>query len=315
LNAVDSKDLHVVFGTGPLGLAVARALARRGRRIRVVNRKGAAPAADAAAEIVPADAYDAESVRSVTRGAAVVYQCAQPGYTQWPQKFPALQSAIVEGVGANGARLIVAENLYMYGDVPGPLREDLPCAAATRKGRTRAEMADALLEAHRAGKVRVAMARGSDFFGPWALGSALGERIFGPALKGKSASAAGNLDLPHTYTFIDDFGEAMAVLGEREESLGQAWHVPNAPTLTTRQVITMIFHEAGGPPKMSGMGRLGFRLAGLFIPEAREMVEMAYEFEKPFVVDSGKYASAFGDHFTPLPEALRRTVTWYRSRS
>jgi nucleoside-diphosphate-sugar epimerase len=308
------QNLNVVLGTGPLGLAVARALSARGRRVRLVNRKGAAPTEVKNAEVAAADAYSAESVRGVTLGASAVFQCAQPPYAQGPAKFPALQAAIVEGVAANGAKLIVAENLYMYGEVAGPIREDLPYAATTRKGKARAQMSEALLAAHRAGKIRVAMARGSDFFGPWVLGSAMGERVFGPALQGKAASAAGNLDMPHTYTYIDDFGEAMAVLGEREESLGRAWHVPNAPTLSTRQVITTIFEEAGKPPKMSGMGKQMFRLAGLFVPDAREMVEMAYQFERPFVVDSSKYTSAFGNQYTPLRDAIARTVSWYRGR-
>jgi nucleoside-diphosphate-sugar epimerase len=176
-------------------------------------------------------------------------------------------------------------------------------------------MSESLLAAHRAGKIRAAIGRASDFFGPYVLESALGSRVFAPAIEGKTASAIGNLDLPHTYTFIDDFGEALALLGERDEALGQAWHVPNAPTLTTRQVITMIFEEAGCPPRMSGMGTLMLRVGGLFIPEAREMIEMAYEFDQPFVVDSSKYAQAFGDHATPLREAIRQTVAWYRSEA
>ncbi len=306
-------ELHVVFGSGPLGLAVVRALAARGRQVRVVNRSGRAAVAPGV-EVRPADAYSPAAVSEVTRGATAVYQCAQPPYNQWPEKFPALQASIVDGVAAGGAKLIVAENLYMYGPVDGPMREDLPYAATTRKGRTRAQMAESLMAAHRAGKVRAAAGRGSDFFGAHVLESALGSRVFAPALEGKSAAGLGNLDLPHTYTFVDDFGEALVVLGEREEALGQAWHVPNAPTLTTRQVITMIFEEAGRPPRMSGMGRLMLWLGGLFIPEAREMVEMAYEFDRPFVVDSSRYVRAFGDHATPLREAIRRTVAWYRDR-
>jgi nucleoside-diphosphate-sugar epimerase len=314
-NAVNSnQELHVVLGSGPLGLAVVRALVARGRRVRVVNRSGRAEV-PSGVEVTPGDAYRPDAVREVTRGATAVYQCAQPPYTQWPEKFPAFQASILEGVAANGAKLIVAENLYMYGAVAGPLREDLPYAATTRKGRTRAQMAESLQAAHRAGKVRVASGRGADFFGPHVLASALGSRVFAPALQGKTASALGNLDQPHTYTFIDDFGEALAVLGEHEEALGQAWHVPNAPTVTTRQVITMIFEEAGRPPRMNGMGKLMLRVAGLFIPDAREMVELAYEFDRPFVADSSKYVQAFGDHATPLRAAIRQTVAWYRTQA
>ena len=131
-------------------------------------------------------------------------------------------------------------------------------------------------------------------------------------MQGKAASVPGNLDLPHTYTYVDDFGKALVILGERDEALGQVWHVPNAETVTTRQFVTMIYEELGQSPKMNGMGRLMMSVGGLFIPAAREMVEMMYEFEKPFVVDSRKFTQAFGVAGTPLREAIKTTVAWYK---
>ena len=310
------KSTHVIFGSGPLGLAVMRALLTRQVPIRVVNRSGKhSPDIPEQVEVVAGDAYNTEFTRSVTSDAAVVYQCAQPPYQDWVQKFPPLQAAILEGTAANGAKLIVGENTYMYGDTNGaPITESLPYNAHTRKGRVRAEMAEALFAAHRAGKVRMAIARGSDFYGPGVLGSSVGERVFGPALQGKSAQFTGKLDLAHTVTYIDDFGEAMAVLGEREGALGQAWHVPNdQPTITQGEFGNMIFEEIGLQPKMSGMGRFMMWMGGFFIPEAKETGEMMYEFEKPFVVDSSKFEKAFQVKATPIREGIRRTVAWYRA--
>ncbi len=308
----NNSGLHVILGTGPLGQATMRELLRRGKAVRMVNRSGRAdlpPGVD----VVAGDLYQPARVRELCADAAVVYQCAQPAYQDWQAKFPSLQASIVEGVVASGAKLIVAENLYMYGQVNGPMTEDLPHAATTRKGRTRARMSEALLEAHRAGKVRVAIGRASDFYGPGVLESALGERVFSPALVGKSASAIGDLNQPHSYTFIDDFGTALVNLGERDEALGQVWHVPNAPTVSTRAALTALFGLLDMPPKMSGIGRLMMRLGGIFIPGARETVELMYEFEHPFVVDHRKYARTFGDHATPLQEGLRQTIAWYRA--
>lgn len=307
----NAHSVHVVFGSGPLGLAVVRALVQRGRRVRLINRSGQAPA-PAGVEVMAADATVAEVTRGLCQGATAVFQCAQPPYHQWPELFPRLQAGILAGAAASGAKLIAGENLYMYGDAGRPLTEDLPHRASTRKGRTRAQMAETLLAAHHAGTVRVSIGRASDFFGPGVLDSVMGDRVFPAALQGRKASAFGNLDLPHTYTFIDDFGEALVRLSEREEALGQVWHVPNAETVTTRAFIDMVFAEAGHPSRMSGMGKTMLRLGGLFIPPAREMVEMMYEFEKPFVVDHGKYAKLFGNHATPLRAAIRQTLAWYR---
>ena len=307
-----NNDLHVVIGAGPLGLATAGALAARGRRVRVVNRSGKMPI-PAGVEAAAADAADPDEARRVCTGAAVVYHCANPPYARWEAQFPGLQAAILQAAEVAGAKLVIGENLYMYGAVDGPIHEGLPYAAHTRKGKLRARLADEALAAHRAGRVRVAIGRGSDFFGPHVRGSAVGERVFVPALQGKTASLLGRLDLPHTFTYIEDFGQALATLGEREEALGEAWHVPNPETVTQGEFVELIAAELGRPVRASGMGRVMMRLGGLFVPEARESVEMMYQFERPFVVDSSKYARAFGEAATPLREAIRRTVAWWDS--
>lgn len=309
------SELNVIFGTGPLAQAAMRALLKRGKTLRMVNHSGKRPAGvPAEVEMAGGDAYNPDFTRSVSKGAAAVYQCAQPEYQFWVKQFPSLQAAILEGAAANAAKLIVAENLYMYGDTHGQLiREDLPSAAQTRKGRVRGEMAQALLEAHRLGKVPVAMVRGADFYGPGVLSSSLGERTIIPLLQGKPAEVTGALDQPHTYTYVNDFGEALAILGEREEALGQAWHVPNPPTLTQRELVTLFFQEAGLEPKFSVMGKPMLRLGGLFIPAAREVVEMLYEFEQPFRVDSSKFIQVFGDIATSHEVAIKETMTWYRA--
>ncbi len=310
-----SSELHVVLGAGPLGRATANALLRRGRRVRLVNRRGQMAEAPAGVELAAGDAYQAASVRELTTGAAAVYQCAQPHYHEWPEKFPPLQAAILAGVAQSGAKLIIGDNLYCYGDTGGrPLTEDLPYTRQGRKPKVRAEMAAAALAAHRAGQVRVAVGRGSDFFGPYVLESGMGERVFYPALAGRPAQVGGRPDLPHTFTYIEDFGAALAVLGERDEALGRAWHVANdQPRLTQREFVGLIAEALGRPVPVNGLGRTMLAIGGLFIPGAREMVEMMYEFEQPFVVDSSQFERAFGVAATPVREALQRTIAWYQA--
>ena len=309
---MNSSDTHVIFGTGPLGQAVMRALVARGTPVRMVNRSGRADV-PAGVEVVAGDAYNADSVAALTRDAAVVYQCAQPAYHEWVEKFSPLQAAIVEGVSRNNAKLVVGDNLYMYGRVNGLIRENLPSAATTKKGRVRAQMAEALLEAHTRGVVRVAIGRGSDFYGAGVLASGMGERVFYPALAGKAVQMIGKLDVPHTYTFIDDFGRALVTLGEHDEALGRAWHVPSGETLTTRQFLTLVFEESGHEPKILVAPELLFRALGLFERNLREISEMLYQWNEPHVVDHGDFERAFGNTATPNREAIRQTVAWFRS--
>lgn len=310
------SNLQVIFGTGPLARSVMQALRKRNLTIRMVNRSGKRADIPDDVEVIASDAYNESNVRDITRDASVVYQCAQPDYRQWKAKFPPLQTAILNGVVDNGAKLIVGENLYMYGDTDGAIiHEDLPYQAHGVKGTVRAKMSEELLVAHQAGKIQVAMARGSNFYGEGVRLSTIGERVFEFMLEGKSASVFGNIDLPHTVTYIGDFGEAMAILGEREEALGRAWHVPNAePEISTREMIERIAAEMNIAPQIGTMPKLLFEALSLVHPYLREMREMRYEFEKPYIVDSSQFIKNFGDISTPIDEGIRNTVQWYKSQ-
>lgn len=305
---------HVVLGTGAIGRAVMEELLQRGESVRMVNRSGKMNEAPAGVQVIASDLYDPANVREMTAGAKVVYHAAQPSYNQWPEKFPLLQKSIIDGLTGSAAKLVLVENLYMYGDTDGkPISEDTPYNAHTRKGRVRAEISRAAFQAHREGRVRVSAGRGGNFFGPWGTDSTMGARAFYPLLRGKPAQLIGRTDQPHSHTYVKDFGTALVILGERPAADGQAWHVPNdQPRLSQGELVRMFAQEAGVEPKISSMGKLMMAIGGLFIPEARETVEMMYEFDKPFIVDSSKFEQAFGMKAMPMRDAIRETVNWYK---
>ncbi len=308
----NGTERHVIFGTGPVGLAVMDTLVSKDKPVRMVNRSGRANVPDGV-EVVKGDAANPELTRKICQGAAVVYNCTNPPYTKWPEMFPPLQAGVLEGAASAGAKLVAIENLYMYGPTHGQaMTEATLFAATTRKGRVRAEMSEALMAAHQSGKVRVTIGRASDFFGPRALLSAIGERAFYPALEGKAAQIMGDADMPHTQTYVPDIGQGLVILGERDEALGQAWHLPNPETVSTRRFLEMVYEETGHPLKIQAMPKLMLKALALFMPLMRELNEMIYEFEEPFIVDHSKFEQAFGNHTTPLREAIRTTVAWYR---
>ncbi len=310
---MNSSELHVVFGSGPLGKNTMRALVDLGKRVRMVNRSGHADV-PAGVEVVSGDAYDPASTREVSKGATSVYQCAQPEYHQWVTKFPALQSAVLEGAAANGAKFIVGDNLYMYGAPNGKsISADAPYKPISKKGQIRAAMAEAVLAAHKSGKVRAAIGRASNFVGPEY--DIVGDMVFYKALAGKRMDFLGDADAPHTYTYIPDFGRGLAVLGTDDRSLGQAWIVPSLPPISNRDLAALIWKAAGqsGEPKFSSMGKMMVRIGGLFSPAARETVEQMYEWEKPYIVDSSKFERTFGISPTPLDTVIRESMAWYKA--
>jgi nucleoside-diphosphate-sugar epimerase len=311
---MSERSLHAVLGTGPLGLAVARHLAARGDLVRAANRAGRADLPDSI-EVVSANVAEAADATRACVGAAVVYHCANPPYAKWPELHPPLMDAIIEAAAATGARLVFGDNLYAYGPVDGPLTEDLPSLARGPNGRTRARIAETLMRAHEAGRVQATIGRGSDFFGPNAHLSTVGDRVFARAIEGKPAQLLGNPDAPHTVTYIEDFARALVTLGEREGAMGQVWHVPNPETVTMRRFVQMVFESAGQPPRLRAAPRWGIALAALFNPTLRAVREQLYQSERPWVVDSSKFERAFGWTATPLQDAVAATIAWFRNEA
>jgi nucleoside-diphosphate-sugar epimerase len=305
-------ERHVVVGAaGGTGSAVVRELATRGLRVRAVTRGATADLPDGV-EHMAADVGTTEGARRACEGAAVVYHCAQPDYRKWPELFPPLTQAVLEGASEAGAKLVFADNLYLYGPSDGPMTEETPKRAESSKGRIRIEMADAILHAHAEGRLRTTIGRSSDYYGPRGTGTTAGDTIMKPALRGKRTRWLGALDQPHTLNYLEDMARALVTLGERGEADGQAWHLPAAEPLTGRQFLELVFAEAGHPPKIAVASRPMVRMVGLFNPLVRELNETLYQFERPFVSDASKFQATFGP-FEPTghPEAVRQTVTWF----
>ncbi len=308
------RDLQVVFGTGQVGLALAARLTSSGVPVRSVSRHRAPMLAEGV-DWRGVDARDPEAATDAAKGASVIYQCLNAPYTHWPEQFPPLQRAVLTAAERTGALLVSLENLYGYGSTGGtPMTEDLPLRATTSKGRARAAMTAELLAAAQSGRVRIAIGRASDFFGAEATESTLGARVFGNAIAGKRADFIGNPDLPHTYSYVPDIAAGLAVLGTDQRAVGQVWHLPGPETLTTRAVLQLIASEVGHPVPVRSVPKLVLRIVGLVNPMMRELAEMAYEFEEPFVLDTTKYESTFGAAGTPLDVAIKETVIWYRGQ-
>jgi nucleoside-diphosphate-sugar epimerase len=311
MKAVD----HVVLGAGAVGMAVADALTRRGESVRVVNRSGLREPMPGV-ESVTGDVTEPSFAASSTRGARVVYQALNPPYHLWARDFPGLQAAAIASAHNAGARLVAMDNVYMYGRADGrPFTEDRASEAHTRKGRVRAAMARDLMAAHDAGHVQVTVGRASDFFGPRAgEQSLIGDWVIPQALAGKPATVMGDPDMPHTYTFVPDIGENLVRLGERDDALGRIWHLPSPETRTTREVVELVFHAAGATPRLKVTPAWQMRALGLVNRTVREINEMRYEFDEPFVVDSSRAEAELGLRATPLADAVEQTVRWYREQ-
>ncbi|MEV1021265.1 NAD-dependent epimerase/dehydratase family protein [Streptomyces sp. NPDC050264] len=301
---------HAVLGSGPAGTALAEELVRRGHPVRLVDRKGRGPALPGV-ERLAADVGTAEGARAAVAGAAVVYHCVNVAYHLQVAVMPGIQEAVLGAVEKSGARLVVLDTLYPYGETGGAvMTEDSPWQATTRKGRMRADLDEKYLTAHRAGRARVVLARSADFFGPAVLNSTLGGAVFPAALTGGEVPAFGDIDQPHSYTYIRDVASGLTTLGERPEGDGRVWHLPTAPARSTRSVLAMIEQRTGRPMRLTAVTEP--RPFGPFDDEfMAEYAEMFYQHTEPQIMASTAFERHFGVSPTPLAEALDATLAWY----
>ncbi|GAA3276050.1 NAD-dependent epimerase [Dactylosporangium vinaceum] len=293
--------MHVIVGAGSVGGAVALELAGSGEHVTLVTRSGGGPAHPLVRRVA-ADAGDADALARIAQGAAVIYNCANPQYFEWPTAWPPMHNAMLRAAREHGAVLAITAPLYGYGHVDRPMTEDMPLAAKTVKGRVRAQMwLDAL-----ASGVRTVEVRSSDWIGPKfsLISAAL------PAMRrGKTVWVPAPVDVPHSYTYTGDAARTLVALARDPRAWGRAWHTPSPPATTARRLLTRVAELAGLPaPTLRVYPKTVLRAAGLWDRFAKEFVEVRYQHDRPFVVDSSRVTSEFGLTATPLDDAIRETL-------
>jgi nucleoside-diphosphate-sugar epimerase len=323
-NGASSKGVHVIFGTGPVGCFAAKLLLEKGLQVRMVNRTGKRPDGlleglsrdeESRLEIKGADALDKAGVLAVSGGATHIYHCANVSYELWKTVLPRLHANLVDAAVANGAVLAVAENLYMYARGTDVINEATPEVPPTRKGKLQHELHGRLIEAGKRRGLKWVSVRASDFYGPGAiLQSVFGTtRFLDPLFAGRRPGLLGDPDQPHTYTYVGDYGRALAHAALTSEAHGRAWIVPNDRTMTSREVARLFFAAAAQGKDVSRIPRFLLTGLGLFNPVIRELGEMLYQKEEKYVVDGSLFGSKFGFTPTSIEEGIRRTLEWYTS--
>jgi nucleoside-diphosphate-sugar epimerase len=140
--------------------------------------------------------------------------------------------------------------------------------------------------------------------------------VFDAALKGRAARWPASLDLPHTLHYVDDVARGLVTLGGSDEAYGSPWILPAAQAPTAREFLGQVFAAAGTAPRISATPKLLMRLAGFKIPEARELPDIWYQYDRPWLVDASRFQAAFGPIVvTPLDQGVAATVEWFRSRT
>jgi len=304
--------VHVIVGSGPVGTALTRLLAQDGEQVTVVTRSGTGVDHPAVTRVA-ADASDAGALTAAARGATALYNCANPGtYQQWAALWPPLAAALLQAAERSGAVLVTTSNLYGYGPVDVPLTPDLPLAATGIKGRLRAAMWRDALAAHTAGRVRATEVRAADYLGPdVTAATGLLRRYADATLHGRPARVFGDPDQPHTFTAVEDVAHLLRTVGADERAWGRAWHVPSPEPTTVRRALTDLAAAApqGAPePRLRRFPRAAVRALSPVVPVLRELTEVLWQWERPFVMDARATEAAFDLRPTPWTQTVQATA-------
>jgi len=310
---LEGTKIALVGAAGAIGQSIAAALRHAGRPYRVVGRSRASLTQsfghDPLAGIVAWNPDDPESVRAAARGIDTIVYLVGVNYWQF-ELHPQLMAKTLAGAEAEGvAHCLLIGTVYPYGRPRSNLvREDHPREPHTFKGRMRKAQEDLLLDAHAAGRIKGAVLRLPDFYGPDVDKSFLHGAIVA-ATKGGPANMIGPLDKPHEFVFVPDVGPVVFRLVETPAAWGHVWHLAGAGATTQQALVDEIARQAGRPLKMRVAGKWMLRMLGLFNPLMREMVEMHYLLTEPVIMDDSALQTLIGPIAkTPYPEGIRQTL-------
>lgn len=309
--------MKTILGTGQLGLAILQSLLDKNpqEKIRLVNRSGKlhTPIPENV-QVTAADVTSPTDLEAIAAKSEVIFSCTDMAYDQWANFYSATAHALAHALRHTTAKLVFADNLYSYGNVAGAeMHEKMPHAAKTKKGKIRAGVINTLLLSGEEFNSRVAFVKAADFIGPHIHKGLFGKDFLDQVYAGKTIRLFGNIALPHTFTYIHDFATAMINVAGADDAFGQIWHVPNAPALSLDKWLHLFEIITDKGIKKSVVPKFIIKLAGLFNPFIKELYEMAYQFEYPYLVNHDKYTSRFGDHITYPSDIVKATVDSYLS--
>ncbi|MFD4369282.1 NAD-dependent epimerase/dehydratase family protein [Rhodococcus sp. NPDC058521] len=304
-------NLEIVTGAGPVGWTVAEQLAEDGRRVRVLTRSGSGPQ-HPLIERTKVDVSDPAAVAEAFEDATAIYHCihgSKYSAAAWSRELPAGEKVVLEAAGQLGAVVAFPESLYSYDSTVQPMTETGPRTATTGKPGVRTR----LLKARAESPTHTVSVVASDFFGPNVRIALAGERMVPTVLAGKTQWLLGSADAPHSFTYVPDLAAAMIAAAHDRSLWDRVLHAPTGPAVTQRQMVEA-FAAAGQvrSPKVTAVPGWLLRGVGRLHGDTRELAEMVYQFEKPFVMSSTDSERLLGLTPTPLAEAATNTVAWWR---
>lgn len=303
------NDIHTVLGaSGATGRAVLNELQNRNLEFKAVTQ---AQHLDGI-KTIQANLLEADDAKKAIKNSTHVYLCVGLPYqsTVWERDFPRLMQNVIDACERENAKLIFLDNVYMYTPpFPVPFDEQAPQNPVSRKGIARKRTADLLVTAMANRKINAVIGRSADFYGDFATNSALYISFLQNILKRKAPQVLGKKDVPHTFAYSGDNGRALVALALNENTYGQVWHLPVGEPITFDEVNGIMNSLLNTKFNIQYLSKPMRKVLSLFIPPIKEVEEMLFQFEQPYVMNFDKFKKQFPDfRVTPYPEGIRNMI-------
>ena len=299
----------ILGASGTIGNELAKSLKLYTDKIRIVSRKP--KKANETDELFPADLTDAAQVDNAIAGSDIVYLTIGFEYKLkvWQKNWPTLMSNVIESCKKHKAKLVFFDNIYMYDKSEMPhMTEDSRVNPPGKKGKIRAMIAQMIMDEVSKGTLTALIARSADFYGPNANNN-ITHFIINDLKKGKKASWLAKADKIHNFTYTPDAGKATALLGNTPDAFNQVWHLPTThEKMTGKQWIEAIAKEMNVQPRFQVLPVWMMGILGVFMPQIKELKDIAYQNDRDYFFDSSKFEKRFGISATPFATGIRETV-------
>src|SRR5262245_41301155 len=299
----------VLGANGVIARELSRYLPKYSDRIRQVSRSP--KRVNATDDLFGADLLDAKATADAVAGSTVAYLVAGLKYdhTVWEDQWPRVMRNAIDACKRHGTALVFFDNVYAYGHVDGVMTEDTPYNPRSRKGEVRARIATMLMDEVKRGEVRAMIVRAADFYGPDASLSVTHATVMERLEAKKTPQWLGNAKAVHTFTYTQDAGRSLAVLGNTASAYGQVWHaLTSKEPITGEQFVRIACDLSRRPYALQVAPRWMLFLMGIFVPIVRENMEMLYQFEYDYCFDSSKAERALGLSATGYREGIAATL-------
>jgi nucleoside-diphosphate-sugar epimerase len=250
-------------------------------------------------QVFSANLMDAKCCDKAVDGSEIAYFTVglPMNSKMWEEQFPLMIKNVIEACKKHQVKLVFFDNTYMYAKTSEPQTEESPFLPIGRKSNVRAKMAEMVLNEINKNTIQAMICRAPEFYGPNKTQSITNSMIFDNIEQNKKLKVPISDNTKRTLIWTPDASRAMALLGNTPEAFNQTWHLPcDDNRLTYKELINLCSKIYQKEFNYSILKMWMFNLAGIFIDQAKELIELLprYKYDNIFVSD--KFKNKFPDY-------------------